>query len=187
MKTTFSTQLCRFKQFTLGLCFGICALPAYAEVIQTNAHSFDINIESTVNASPEQAYSAFLRVEQWWNPEHSWFGSSKNFSLNPIAGGCFCEKSGDNQVQHMQVVFVKPTQEVKLLGALGPLQMMAANGAMRWTFKATASNKTLITQTYRVTALDTELVKMLATAVNGVQQQQQQRLVDYIARTSNSD
>ena len=176
------------KRLKVSLFAGLClAFPAtQAEVVHTNAHSFDIKITTEVNASAEQAYAAFINVGQWWNPEHSYFGKSEYFSINPIAGGCFCEVNKNQQVQHMQVVYVEPNKQIKLLGGLGPLQMMAANGAMSWKFSPNAETTT-ITQTYSVTALNEDVVAMIAKAVNAVQTEQQNRLGRYIHEVSNKN
>lgn len=169
---------------SLFACFVLTTLhaTALAEVTSTNDHSFELKIMTNVPVPPNVAYEAFLRVDQWWNPEHSYFGKSEYFSLDPVAGGCFCEREGKNEVQHMQVVFVQPNKQINMLGGLGPLQMMAAHGAMGWKFEAQENGSTNIVQVYRVTALNADMVEMLAKAVNSVQQQQQERLVAYIKK-----
>ena len=42
--------------------------------------------------------------------------------------GCFCEKLARGSVRHMEVVYFDPGKRLRLTGALGPLQSMAATG-----------------------------------------------------------
>ena len=168
------------KHTLITLLFASTTHLTHAKITHSNNHSFTIEITSRVNTTPQDAYRAFLSVDQWWIASHSYFGKRENFSITPVAGGCFCEIDGDKQVQHLQVSYVNPGKEIRLLGGLGPLQMMAANGAMQWTFSENATGGTTITQTYRVTALDEDTVTPIANAVNSVQQQQQNQLTDYI-------
>jgi len=45
--------------------------------------------------------------------------------------GCFCEKlANGGGVRHMEVVHVAPGKELVMIGALGPLQAIAASGSM---------------------------------------------------------
>ena len=109
--------------------------PAQAEVIESSGSHFRIELKATTAAKIEESYAQFLRIHEWWNAEHSWFGKAEAFTLDPVAGGCFCEIDGNKQVMHMTVSFVNPNKEVRMLGGLGPLQMMAVTGAMTWAFK----------------------------------------------------
>ena len=108
------------------------SLNVHADVISSDEHGFEIYIEKTVLVDHKTAYEQFLRVGEWWNADHTWFGDAGNLSIEAKAGGCFCETSGDRQVLHMTVSFVDPGNEVRMVGGLGPLQMMGVHGGMSW-------------------------------------------------------
>lgn len=167
--------MAQHKALILALLMGFSA-PLAAEVLEQADNGFVIEMSAEVEASPKQAYQQFVRIGEWWDGSHSWFGKAKNFSLEPVAGGCFCEIEGARQVQHMRVSFVDPNKEVRLLGGLGPLQMMAVHGAMSWRFEATELG-TKITQRYTVSGYAKDGLGQLASVVDQVQTSQLQRLV----------
>ena len=82
----------------------------------------------------------------------------------------------------MVVSYVEPNKEVRMLGGLGPLQMMAVNGAMSWSFKDLENGKTLITHRYIVTGYYDEGLDKLAPVVDAVQTGQVKRLVESLSK-----
>lgn len=179
------TAHCRtpFQSIFLGLLALMLAHCAQAEVIHKAANGFNLVISAPTQATPEQAYNQFVRVGEWWIASHTWFGDAQNLSIDARAGGCFCELDGQRQVQHMVVSMVNPGQEIRLLGALGPLQMMGLHGAMSWQFEATA-NGTLITQTYTVSGYSAKGLQDLAEIVDAVQTEQLNALIRQLAAIS---
>ncbi|SEL45647.1 hypothetical protein SAMN05216262_11157 [Colwellia chukchiensis] len=170
----------------LILLLALCPLFNQATVITSNEQSFTINIDIVVNADKMQAYQKFLNIGQWWSAEHTWFGKAENLSIDARVGGCFCERAGEKQAMHMRVSYLAPGQEIKMLGGLGPLQMMAVNGAMSWKFEQINAKQTKITFYYHVVGyLDGGLNK-LAPIVDKVQQLQLTRLRRFI-NTGNAD
>ena len=121
-----------------------------AEVISAENHGFEINIERVVNVDQETAYAQFLKINEWWSGDHTYFGDSKNLTIEAKAGGCFCEKLEGREVLHMTVSYVEPNKEIRMIGGLGPLQMLGVHGGMSWKFEAVESNKTKITHHYQV-------------------------------------
>lgn len=167
------------KRF-LGLiiAFIFWASSAQADVLHSSESGFEIKMSVSVPATPEQAYQQFLEIDEWWSPEHTWFGKAENLSLEPRAGGCFCEKEGDQSVLHMTVSYVSPNREVRLLGGLGPLQEMGLHGVLTFKFIPVSDNETTIVQLYRVTGYDPHGLKALAGIVDKVQSHQLQRLAN---------
>ena len=49
-----------------------------AEVISAENHGFEINIERVVNVEQKTVYAQFLKVEEWWSSDHTYFGDSNN-------------------------------------------------------------------------------------------------------------
>ncbi len=149
-----------------------------AEVIAKGENGFNLKIIGEVDASPGQAYEQFLRVDEWWVANHSWFGRRENFSLDARAGGCFCEIQGEQQVLHMLVTFVNPGAEIKMVGGLGPLQMMGLHGGMSWRFEALEDGQgTRIVQTYNVSGWAPGGLLDLAEIVDAVQTSQLNALI----------
>lgn len=149
-----------------------------AEVVHASESGFEIKMSVSVGATPEQAYEQFLKVDEWWSPEHTWFGKAKNLSIDPVAGGCFCEIEGDKSVLHMTVSYVAPHKEIRMLGGLGPLQQMGLHGVLTFKFIPISDNESKIVQLYRVTGYDPHGLKALAPIVDQVQSLQLNRLKD---------
>lgn len=150
---------------------------AQAEVLDSNESGFIIEMSATVEQSQEASYQQFMRVNEWWDGNHSWFGSADNFVLEAKVGGCFCEIKGKQQALHMTVSFINPNEEVRMLGGLGPLQMMGVHGAMSFKFEAINDTTTKITHRYVVTGFSGQKLNTLAPIVDQVQAGQLARLV----------
>jgi len=163
--------------FLLFLITGI-STPTNSEVLDKSASGFTIESSVAVDRPIEEAYQQFLNVGEWWDGDHSWFGSATNFYIEPQVGGCFCEVDGDRQAQHMVVSFIEPNQEVRMLGGLGPLQMMGVNGAMSWSFAMDENGLTTITHRYTVSGYYKDGLDKLAPIVDAVQTGQLMRLLE---------
>ena len=123
------------------------AAPAAAEVKAADAGGMQIRHEIDVAATPAAVYAAFVRIGQWWNPEHTYSGSSRHMTLDARAGGCFCETWGEgNAVEHAHVVFVMPGKAVRMIGGLGPLQQHGIAGALTFSFKPEGTGTRLAAQ-----------------------------------------
>lgn len=123
---------------------------APADVVTADNAGFQIRNTLTIAGPPEKVYAALLKVGQWWNPEHTWSGKSANLRLQARAGGCFCEKlDGGGSAQHMVVIYASPGHELRLNGALGPLQTEAATGVLTLSLNPKDAG-TELTETYTV-------------------------------------
>ena len=167
------TKISLFK--TIPVLALVVAATARADVLESGANGFVIEIAADVSVSQAEAYVQFTRVNEWWDGDHSWFGSADNFYLEPRIGGCFCEMHADKQAQHMRVSFVEPTREIRLLGGLGPLQMMGVHGAMSWRFDEIEGG-TRIVHRYAVSGFSKDGLDKLAPIVDAVQTGQVKRL-----------
>lgn len=121
------------------------ASPAAAEVHDSNAAGFAVRTTATVPASPEDVWDILVDPAEWWSGTHTFSGKAANLSLDPRAGGCFCEvlpsTAGADQpprggVQHMQVLYVEKPRILRLSGALGPLQSEPVVGTLTFMIKA---------------------------------------------------
>ena len=79
----------------------------------------------------------------------------------------------------MIVINVQPEKVLRLRGALGPLQGLAADGAMTWS-TAPDSDGTSLEMTYVVGGYATEGLDKLAAPVDGVLGDQVRRLKAFI-------
>lgn len=162
-----------------SLILWLSATCIHAEVTSKGETGFKLEIIGEVAVTPNEAYEQFINIGQWWLKSHTWYGDSSNLRIDPRAGGCFCEISGDNEVLHMLVTFVKPGSELKMVGGLGPLQMMGLHGGMSWRFEKIESG-TQIIQTYNVTGYAPGGLSDLADIVDNVQTNQLNALIEKI-------
>ncbi|MGV6850947.1 MAG: SRPBCC domain-containing protein [bacterium] len=148
-----------------------------AEVTASGDNGFNIRIERAVPVSADVAYQQFIRINEWWISDHTWFGDAQKLLIQPKAGGCFCEIAPQGQVLHMLVTYVSPGREIRMTGGLGPLQMMGVYGGMSWTFKDLGNNNSQIIQSYNVTGFSPDGFQKLAEIVNKVQSLQTDALI----------
>lgn len=164
---------------------GITALlalpvPAWCTVLDSTPQGFTAENSAVVKADPLTAWQALVgAVDAWWPKDHSWWGKAGTFTIDAQAGGCFCEKSGDRQAQHLQVVFVDPGKLLRLTGGLGPLQGLGLYGVLDWRLTP-VDGGTKITYWYRAGGYTTEDLKSLAVIVDQVQAQQLASLARFI-------
>jgi carbon monoxide dehydrogenase subunit G len=118
---------------------------AEAEVVARSDNGFVVRHVAEVTASAEDAWKVLIDPAAWWNGVHSFSGDAKNLSIDPRAGGCFCEVlPGEGEkgwlhprggVEHMRVIFVDQGKALRMAGALGPLQSEALQGTLTVTLK----------------------------------------------------
>jgi uncharacterized protein YndB with AHSA1/START domain len=154
--------------------------PARADVVNADATGFQVKTTLTVAAPPAKVYAAFSKVGKWWNPEHTWSGNSANLSLSTKPGGCFCEKlENGGGAQHMVVVYAAPGKELRLNGALGPLQTEAAIGNLALTLNP-KDDGTELTWVYSVSGYTKGGWTAWAPDVDAVLNEQFTRLKGYV-------
>lgn len=91
--------------------------------MQTNeqAKVFKIEQEVVIEGSREQVFKALTEsVEDWWEFRLAPEGKPSKFSLDPVPGGQFIEKWGDNEgAVWGNVYYVNAPEEIRLYGHLG--------------------------------------------------------------------
>ncbi|NMH58586.1 SRPBCC family protein [Alteromonas ponticola] len=153
-------------------------LPVKANVLHVDNAGFIIENEIVTTHSAKKVWHALINdVDKWWPKDHSWWNGT--FTIAPSAGGCFCEKKGKQQAQHMQVTFVDPARMLRMTGGLGPLQGMGVYGALNWQFES-VDNGTKVTLTYYAQGYRPEGFADFAPVVAKVQHQQLNALKSYI-------
>lgn len=130
-RTIFPTAI-----MVLGL---VASAPAIARVHEETATSFVVRLGVEVPVGPGKVWDMLIRPADWWDSENSYSGDAANLSLDPRAGGCFCEvlPAKDSQdgaalggAEHMRVVYAERPRALRMVGALGPIQPDAVTGVM---------------------------------------------------------
>ena len=127
----------------------IAGATARADVVDSSTAGFTVKQTVTVAAPRAKAWAALVDIASWWSKDHTNSGDSKNLSLDPRPGGCFCEKLPAGGVTHLTVVYVDREKALRMAGGLGPLQELGVAGAMTVRL-AEANGKTTVELTYRV-------------------------------------
>lgn len=129
----------------------LAATPAAAEVKSATPAGFELESRVTVPVPPTRAYAALAQVGSWWADSHTYSGEAANMIMELRAGACFCEAipADGGSIEHGRVIYARPGQQLRVSGALGPLQAEAAVGTLTWTFRP-SGNGTEIVMTYVV-------------------------------------
>ena len=150
----------------------VLATPATAEVVASSSGGFATHDSAVVAADRGAAWNELIHPENWWS--HTWSDNSDNLSLDPAAGGCFCETlpaDGDwpaGSVEHMRVITVMPGSTLRMSGALGPLQAEGLTGTLTVSLED-AGEGTRIAWDYVVGGQTRLPVDTIAPAVDAVQ------------------
>jgi uncharacterized protein YndB with AHSA1/START domain len=171
-------------RLALGLTLALVwAVRARAEIKDATPSGFTLENTVQVPADAATAWKALIEdVDRWWPADHTWWGAEAELSIEPRAGGCFCERLGERQALHMLVTFVDPGRLLRLTGGLGPLQGMGLHGAMEFRFAPAAGGGTTITLFYRAGGYTPDDLTKFATVVDKVQALQLGGLGDYLRR-----
>jgi uncharacterized protein YndB with AHSA1/START domain len=151
------------------------ALPGHAEVKQAAPDTMLIAIDARIAAPPSSVYDNIAHVERWWSSSHTYSGDAANMSLIAEPGGCFCERWKDGAIEHGRVVSAMRNQMLRLSAALGPLQARAVNAMLTFQLKP-ADGGTALTLGYIVNGASASALDKSAPAVDGVLNEQVQRL-----------
>ena len=152
---------------------------AVAATSDVSPTGFLVTVRHDVKATPHRLYEALGEIDKWWNGKHSWSGRASNLSLTKQAGGCFCERWGQNSVEHARVVHAFEERMLRLEGSLGPLQALAASAVLTFSIAPRDGGATLVV-TYRVSGSETAGLQQLAAPVDRVIGEQARRLVSYV-------
>lgn len=140
-----------------------------AEVLNLAETGFIVENKIQVGQDKATTWRAFTEeVDLWWPKDHSWWGNDSTFSIEAIAGGCFCEMGDGKSAEHMHVTFVDPPNALTMTGGLGPLQEMGMYGALAFKFNENADG-TEVVMTYRVNGINPDGFDQLAPIVDQVQ------------------
>jgi hypothetical protein len=131
----------------LALAAALMAGAAQAEVTDKSAAGFEVTEKATIAAPQAKVWKALMQPGRWWSSKHSWSGDAKNLRID--GGGCFCETLPRGAVRHMTIAYADGASQLRLFGALGPLQFTGASGHLAFVLKP-AGDSTEVTLTYDV-------------------------------------
>ncbi len=152
---------------SLATALVLLGMPAFAEIRAAAADGFSIVHVFELSVDPQAAYRILAEPQSWWPAAHTWSGKAENLSLEPTAGGCFCERWDGGSVEHGRVVMAVPGRTLRIVGALGPLQEMALSAVLTVTLEGHEKG-TRATVTYRVSGDSTHGLTGLTPVVNRV-------------------
>lgn len=151
------------------------AVPATAEVQQKSADGFTLVERAIIPLPHGKAWHRLIQPQDWWSGEHSYSGDARHFSLEPAAGGCWCEKWEGGSVEHGRVLAIEPGKLLRLNAPLGPLQKLPVTAILN--FDMTHADKgTEVVVTYRVSGPASLNLDAMADAVDAVLVDQARRL-----------
>jgi len=171
----------RFLHIITGFLIAVLVtLPARAAVIDSAANGFSVVEKIHISASPDKIYAALVTPARWWSPKHTFSQDAADLSLDPVAGGCWCEKlANGGTVQHLVVVQAVPGKVLVMRGGLGPLQGLGVEGAMTISLKP-ATDGTDLSLTYNIGGYLKDGFASWAAPVDGVLGEQVMRLKAFI-------
>jgi len=123
----------------IALAVLLSASPLLAHVQETSDNGFVLRHGIDVPRSAAESWETLIKPAQWWKPEASYSGDAANLTLDPRAGGCFCEIVLNTgladappgvSAEHMRVVYVQKPSALRMSGAIGPLQAGAGQGTL---------------------------------------------------------
>lgn len=148
------------------------AVPAHAAVTSTSDQGFATQDSVEIAAGADGVYALLGQPGHWWSDSHTYSGDSANMTIDPRAGGCFCEhipaKTGvAGSIEHARVIYAVPGRQLRLSGALGPLQSEGVVGTLDFTITP-AGKGVRIVMTYVVGGYLRAGAAKIAPLVDGV-------------------
>jgi uncharacterized protein YndB with AHSA1/START domain len=148
----------------------IAAASTSAELVATSDTGFVSRYVIETKASPDAVYALLGTPARWWAASHTYSGNAANLSLDPKAGGCFCETvpATNATIEHARVIYAEPGKKLRLSGALGPLQREAVTGILEFTIESRPGGGSTVTLTYVVGGYSRNALSVLAGPVDSV-------------------
>jgi|SRR5579859_3407134 len=126
---------------------GLAAGAAQGAVTDRSAAGFEVVEKATIAAPPDKVWAMLMRPNRWWSSQHTWSGDAKNLAIDPA--GCFCETLPRGAARHLTITYADGKSQLRMFGALGPLQFTGAAGHFGVTLKAVGAG-TDVDMTYDV-------------------------------------
>jgi uncharacterized protein YndB with AHSA1/START domain len=159
----------------------LLAAPASAAVVTSSPSAFTLGYTATVKATPDAVWSLLVNLPGWWSASHSYSGKAASLSIDPRAGGCWCErwtgaKGEANSVEHARIVMALPGKLLRAVGGFGPLQQAPVYAVLSVTLKP-VDGGTQLGMTYAASGDVAGGMVAIAPAIDAVLGQQFDNLV----------
>src|SRR5262245_16342096 len=139
-------RLMKTRTVALAIGAAVLAAAANAEVKSSAPDGLVIQIKEETSLSRNDAWARLLKIGSWWSDDHTYSGKAAMMTINPVAGGCWCEKWSGGEVEHGRVIYIHPKETIRFSSALGPLQELGVNATLALTLSdGSAPGKTVIT------------------------------------------
>jgi len=149
---------------------------ANAEVKASAPDGMVIQVRGEAPLGRDDAWTRLLKIGSWWSGEHTYSGNAASMTIDPVAGGCWCEKWSGGQVEHGRVIYMKPKEAIRFSSALGPLQGLGVSGVLTLTLAdGSAPGKTALTLDMKVTGSSLSGLDKMAPLVDMVLSEQGKR------------
>ncbi len=169
------------ERVLVALALAAASATAGAEVLAIGEGGFHLKLTRTLADSPERTWQTLLAVGGWWSDAHTYSGRAANMTIEPRAGGCFCERFEGGEVEHLRVAYVSgEARQLVMTGGLGPLLWQGAGGSLAITLKP-AEGGTLVQWEYRVSGFEPKGWEATAPRVDAVLAEQLDRLAAKVA------
>jgi hypothetical protein len=155
--------------------------PAAAEVVSAGANGFHLRQKIVVPGKADDAFSAFVKIENWWSAGHTYGGDSSLLSIEVTPGGCFCEQLANGGVEHMRVVHFDVPKRLVMTGGLGPLVYEAVAAVMDIRIEPSRTGSQ-VTMDYKVAGFASGGADKLAPLVDSVLAEQMKRYAAYASK-----
>jgi uncharacterized protein YndB with AHSA1/START domain len=175
-------------RFGVAACASIAAsLPAaaQAEITASSPQGFVTQDERVIDAPRDRVWGVLTDPAAYWDPQHTFSLDAGNLSLEPRAGGCFCEvlPAGEGRragsVEHARIIMAQPGVLLRMRGSLGPLQGEALTGTLTVALEdGDEAGTTRVVWTYIVGGYARFDLEQVAPAVDRVQSAQLARLAE---------
>ena len=151
---------------------------AVAEVKSSAPDGMVLQYKGELPLPRDEAWTRLVAISSWWNGSHTYSGDATNLTLDAVAGGCWCEMWEEGEIEHGRVVMAMKNNVLRVQGAFGPLQELGVNAVLTVTLADGAqTGMTSVTMDYRVVGSSLTDLSPLAPIVDGVLQEQVNRLV----------
>lgn len=122
------------KSLIVVAVLALSAAPADAEVVSRTTDGFTLRYAVGAEISPDDIPAALQDLPKWWDPAHTYTGSSANLSLDLAPGGCWCEKLADGtDFDHGRTVSVA-ADRIVFNAPFGPLRGKATRAELSVTW-----------------------------------------------------
>ena len=159
--------------FCLSL-LGMLTTTANAEVIKSATDGFIVQHSVVIDHDSARVFQVMTsQVGDWWDPAHSFSNNADNMLIDQ---DCFCERWNGNLVRHLDTTIWLENSKVVMQGGLGPLKELGLSGVMVWSLAPNRGSGTVVSWKYHVFGFSEAGLAGLATAVDGVLNEQIERL-----------